>query len=910
MRLSSNLRFGLLTLALVCGAVRLLGASLDVKTTLGGVLKTKPGEVVTLGWTLSNDSEAGCVVRETYELPAGWQLIAMESAGQAAFTVAARDNTVRLSAVVVPSSARAGEYAIVCGWMDADHPERSLARERIVVHVEKSDRVELLARETPWMVVAGENYTATFLAINRGNSSLELKAAARVSTGYSATITPTDFLLEPGAMKTVEISVKTPADLTQSVPLSLQATVTSSSGVSSEITVTADIFASASNDRARREWPALLQTRWSKSAANGNGRFQALLEGSARSEDGAQLYYLLRSAGGRNERFFNEREHYGAEYTGRRVSWQAGHGDYALSPLTSRPHYGAGGAFSIKTDEQVSAGGFVMRSRESASVESEAGAFARYRVSPGVTLGLNALAKQEGSRQRFAGERSGTLSMEAQFNAGPALEGKVEVGVSPLRPDGASGSPLAHRVEVNGNPGRTNYSVTWERYGAGYFGTLNNASLLIASLRQALTQELELRAEESVRSYTNPYSLPEISLVSNRETSHVIGVSWRAWKNLQLTGEALRSDRSFGFVDSPTRYIESTGRFGARYSYKSVAVSSSVEVGSLEGRQGDLRRAPVRRSTASIDWSSPSSRENVSVFVSAGNDPYSSVSAKTRTVGASLHAKVGANLTATAQVGQNFYDAREARRRSYVTGELTHTLKDKQTIGLRSTWSDKTAADSAGVAWALTYSRPLNLPLPSLSRRSSIEGTLTDANTGEPLRRVVLTLNGRTTVTDRRGHYTFSELGAGSYTLNVDARSLGPDRLIREKLPLAIRVGRGDVQQIALSAETAGRVYVQIENDKDLPPESTAQSRAGMVVHLVNGDESAVLSEITDESGRAVFRSVRPGEWKLKADSDRLPARYRLSQPEEPVLVAASDQREVKLTLRYDAPAIRWVSSN
>jgi hypothetical protein len=895
-------------LAVLCAA-RAVAAGLEVKPTGLTHPSVAPGQIVTIGWVIANPSDAATTMHERYLLPADWRLAAMDASASNDLTIESKKSSLRFGALMVPSSAPAGDYTIECDWSDATHADVSLAHATITVNVQVRDRLEFSAKQAPIMAIAGESYTVTLVAINRGNSPLQLTASAKASTDWPVTLTPSEFSLAPGTMKAIEARVTTPADLARSAPVSLQGLLTAKTGVTADVTVYTEVYTTKSSENANPAWPATVSTSFISQPGSGS-RAQAALEGSARSDDGASLIYLFRSRGVKNGGFFNEPEQYSVAYTGRRVSWELGHQGYELSPLTSRPQFGSGAGFSFKGDERWSGGVFAMNSRESSSVGSQVGVFSRYLASPELTLTVNALGKEEGTRQTFAGERSATTSVEAKYVIGTAMEAKLEVGTSPVRPDAATGDPYAQRLEVKGRPGKTVYAVVAENYGAGYFGSLSNARLLTANVTQSISPTVDLRAEENHRSYANAYAIPGQELVSNREASHLVGATWNPLKSLQLSVDGQRADRSFGFVLTPTRYLETTVRVGARYSFRQFVLSSSVEEGSLEAREGNVRQSAIHRTNSAIDWN-PNPRQTFSLFVSTGNDPYSPVAATTRTVGATVHTTITSNLTASLQAGQNLYDAREARRRSYFYSEVAYQLPKHQTIGLRTTWSERTSLTGGGLALALSYTRQLSLPLPSLSRRSSVEGTLTDAKTGEPLRRVVLVLNGRTAVTDRKGHYAFTDLKPGSYQLQVDPRSLGSDRLIREQLPMAVKVNRGETQRIALSAESAGKVYVQLESEKSNAVGASASlPGAGVVVQLVRDSDEAVLSELTDEAGRATFQTVRPGDWKLKVDQAQLPARYRVAKSESPVTVAGSDTQEVKLAVSYEAPAIRWVSSN
>ncbi|HZZ18954.1 MAG TPA: carboxypeptidase-like regulatory domain-containing protein [Opitutaceae bacterium] len=898
-----------LALAVVAAAATpLLAGDILVKSAGSDALAAPPGQIVTLSWLLKNTSSASCALREHFVLPSEWRLAPTDEAPDGAIILAPGASTLRLAALMVPSSAPAGGYLIGCNWTRADDPAGAVvATGQVEVTVQNSDKLELTADKVPMMAVSGEPYTVTLDAFNRGNSVLHVWAIAVAATGSQTTVSPAQFTLKPGAVMPIQVRVTPPKDLTHSITVALRGTVTANSGATANADVFTEVYTTAATEEAPA-WPSLFTTQLIHDPGLGN-RAEVGLEGSSRADDGSTLSYLLRSAGTNDAGFFRDPEQYSVDYKGQNVSWKAGNEIYSLSPLTTRPQFGSGGAFTLAGDTSWSGGAFAMRSRESASVENQAGAYASYELDNDVTLTGNVLQKTEGRLQDFAGKRDATVSAEATYAGGPELEGQMEIGATPQRPEGAKGSPFAERLAFDGNPGDTKYAVTAENYGEAYFGALRQARILEGTLSQAISPQLDLRTEDNFRSYSNAFSLPGERVASNKESAESGGITWHPTKLIEFSLDAVHADRSFDFTATPTRYLENTLEFGARKTFEHFMLATTIGAGSLTVREGDVQRSPVQRTNTSAMWT-PDARHDVSVFVSTGNDPYSPVAAHTRTYGGSAHAQLTPHLSATVQAGENVYDSRNAARRSYFFAEAGYQFQDHQTVALRVTRSGKAPGSDGHVAFSVSYTRPLNLPAPALSARCKVTGTLVDAVSGDPLRRVVVVLNGRTAVTDNKGRYAFTQLKPGTYTLAVDPHSLGTERLIVEKLPITVRLERGDAQQVALSAEEAGKVFVQFSGSSADFPGVAAAAVGGILVHLIRQEDGSVLSELTNEQGKASFYTVRPGKWQVKVDPQYVPSRYEATVSDSVVNVSSDGTEQVAVGMKYQAPEIRWIATN
>ena len=85
-------------------------------------------------------------------------------------------------------------------------------------------------------------------------------------------------------------------------------------------------------------------------------------------------------------------------------------------------------------------------------------------------------------------------------------------------------------------------------------------------------------------------------------------------------------------------------------------------------------------------------------------------------------------------------------------------------------------AGIAGAVGALIYfaTRAKAEPPPPPPGLANLYGVVTDANTGQPIPDVLVTLNGLEAHTDSAGNYTFEELEPGEYVLQFSKAGYQP----------------------------------------------------------------------------------------------------------------------------------------
>jgi hypothetical protein len=225
-------------------------------------------------------------------------------------------------------------------------------------------------------------------------------------------------------------------------------------------------------------------------------------------------------------------------------------------------------------------------------------------------------------------------------------------------------------------------------------------------------------------------------------------------------------------------------------------------------------------------------------------------------------------------------------------------------------------------SYLLAYTIPLRLAVSRKKSIGAIRGQVYDPQTpGRPgVAGVILRINAATAVTDRNGRFVFPVVPPGRYALHVDRGSLGQDRIVEQKLPVALEVKAGETTRLELAvvpaAKVTGTVWAVPSHGNGAfvvgePGNHNARREpvglANVLVELSSDDE--VVRRVTDQRGRFLFDTLRPGRWHLKVYDHNLPAYHYLETAEQDLTLEFGQSLDIPIRVLPKVRQIRFVDS-
>jgi hypothetical protein len=372
-----------------------------VEPTITDVVEAKPRAVVTAAFRVSNVGEQKREFLTRVSLPPDWQLVTE----QFPFQLAPGQSDIRLVSFLTPSTALAGTYRVSYSLSDTTAPSVS---ETSTISVLIPPVVELEANllVAPRYIIAGEEYRASFLVVNRGNSPSTVAVKVESSEDYPAEIDAESLELDPGGSGKVTASVKTDQEIRQKVMHRLRLTATTRGPEGLEVSASARSFAEVIPRIAGTVDPfhrlpmkvafrGLMDTNREREQG-----FQGEIAGSGTlDEQGSKrLDFLFRGPDLQDISFLGEQDEYRLSYETEKYAVHLGDRGYSLSPLTELYSYGRGAEGSLNLGN-FRLGAFHEQSRWLEPKEEQTAASLGYRLSENYAFSLNYLKKNESGRQ-------------------------------------------------------------------------------------------------------------------------------------------------------------------------------------------------------------------------------------------------------------------------------------------------------------------------------------------------------------------------------------------------------------------------------------------------------------------------------------------------------------------------------
>lgn len=801
---------------------------------------------------------------------------------------------LRIVTLVVPRSARAGQYLVRVrlAAQAADSAIVVVAERRVV-------SIRLLSADE--ITAAGEPFHARFAVSNEGNAGIGVRLASSTSGAPSPWMSASALVLQPGDEQEVRLRVKTDEDaaLERTELIELRAYIGTSDSVAARASAKARVTPVSSRRAPGARLPLRLTARsatvTTPGSSLGGSPSLELAGGAELDADGRRrLDVLARVSGGRQSPFF-ERDEYRIEYRGERLRFKAGDHWFGLSSLTA-PGRGLFGVEVGGSVGPVDVRGYTGRDRRTASGVSEHGGRLGVRLPHGTTLAGTVVTTQ---------------------GADAASNGTVVGGGATLRPS------------------------DWLRLDLEGAGRVDGAS--------ATARALTLTASQPWYTLSAMHTSGDSGFVGPWRSSEQNGATLvlRPWRGVALESSWIDSDRTRLRPFEPSgssRSREAGIRIGALRAAYGRRERRSVWLGERRGGREESVELSARRAVGALDLDARVSSGVVGEMPADENPRFWRVDAR---ASARIGPRVFASVSADHVEGPTI-DAPYASRQSIAQFALRLPSIGAGELQLRAYHRERTRPASrytaieasleqrlpfghiaivrtraiSGTALAadegvvqFEYSVPLYLPLPGRSEGGTVSGRVLDAETGRALPRMRVELGGRAVVTDDAGRFVFRDVEPGRAYVSLDRRSLGGDRAVLSGEAVPVTVSAGARARVDLPVARASRLSGVVElfdiglpalSDTATPALRHAGVAAGALVVLVRDGEERVIR--TDAAGHFDLSALPPGRWALVVAESSLPENHRLDRDSVEVELAPGEHHHVDVRIVPRRRVVRMVA--
>lgn len=897
---------------------------LRIRRPESGGIVVMPGEVLSLGLTVSAAGEGEHEILENLQLPSGWTSLF----APAVFMIDGGGHRQRILAVSVPVGTLGGVYIVTYRAQPAGRMD--LATEiRLQVNVGARPALAVMVDEHPEFVVAGDPFTSTVRLLNKGNITICVATSASSSDKFQVWPWTVENTIEPGDGVEVTFRVDTPAGLMRSVPHRLRlASRLVGEHVSDEETITSLLTEVLPRSGVEPNPWVLLPARLTLAAMTEEGHrsWLASLDGSGYLDEAGhhRLDILLRGKDNRQQGVFGRQDEYRARYTSDLMKLSVGDHYFNLSRLSSNYFYGRGVSLSLFAGRDTDLGAHYAQSRWISS-EHQWSAFARRRLTPWATVKLNLLYR---TTQHLLPANDRIVSLETTLDNRRGEKLHLETAYGSRTSSAESNGGALRLLFSSDRGGRT---LSFERITAdvGYNGYFHDHEQ--TSGRMRLHHGRLFETYVAAQQYASP------TFGVTRSGSRHGGLNWRPGggaSSLFLEARHSYLDLSSGYSDSG--YDETSFRVGYGRNYPRVRFNVYLEAGE---QWRNAAAAPYRILRLS-SFAHFSLARNSTLFLqgqmSDRDDVGGGLLGSGSYLSGSLNWRHDTGHRLSLRASANNLNSRVRKQNTQLDAACTWALSRDLSLDMRlrhSRWN----GDQSRNAFLLSVTRGFGMPVGRKSSVGAVRGVVFDLE--DPQRRglpgVIVRLNSLTAVTDESGAFAFPAVEPGTMLLTVDSGTLGLNMITQMPLPLMIDVRGGDTERLeigvartarvegrvslfvsdpvgaatATDAQPGGTLYIEGSDPRSVIVQPAEKRRfvpesglADILVEISNGE--TVHRKFTGASGHFEFPELTHGIWTLTVSTWNLPPHYELETHVVEIDVAAGETVEVPLRV---LPSLRGI---
>jgi len=876
---------------------------IEVRPAGKELIETEPKKIVTTVFYVTNKTLTRQEFTSETEFPSGWVLITKDFP----FELGAGETEIRLVSFFISQRALAGRYQITYSVKGRNFPSISdFCTIHVVVLPVRKLEVRLL--ESPQYVIAGEDYSVSFVLINESNIENTVRVKIDSAENLPFFIDTKNFKLAPAEYRTLKVVVKTSAEIRKLLKhrLQLTAQISEDETIKTQASSFVEIIPRITGvEEYFHRIPGEIAFKWvgQKDEDEQSGFQTEIFGGGTLDEEGKKhIEFLFREPDILDKSVFGLRDEYYFTYWTKDCMIHFGDGTYSLSPLTENNRYGRGAKGKLNLNG-LDLGAYHTKTRWLEPGEKQTAGYIGYSNSEKYRVALNYLSKEGSTSNEI-------VSLYGQFSPWQNIDVELEYAYGKKNKGNDTKSDNAYLLRVQGltaHPFHSwiSYFLRYIHAGSKYSGYYSDVDSLSASLGVPLVKKVRLNAH--FRQDKNNLDLNPTLHSAPLERYHQLGLDYRLETDTNLYLDYRERTRKDLLSQPRFDYAEKTYRLGLNHNFEELTLSASFEFG--ESRDKLVRQSTkLERYTLSTCFK-PTNGQSHSAYLQYRDDSYSA--------GINSSLQIGERTFSHLNFRTNDYQESYHESRDILEIGLSHSLPNEHKISVQGHYTSyRNSEKKDETALMIQYTILFRLPVSRKKNIGVVKGYVYDEETKESMPDVIIRANGATAVTDRDGNFTFPSLKPGTHYLNIDSGRIGLNRITVQKNPIEVTVESGKETRIEIaitkSAILSGQIVLyQFENNhnNNLGQQKSrdnntnhyvvgngnnnngflnngetklvkAYGLANILVELTNGSE--IKRCVADKKGYFRFEEIRPGKWTLKAYNDNLPEYHYL---EENILV-------------------------
>ncbi len=871
------------------------------------------GRTLTLSYNVINMSGKDRNLVEEINLPEGFSL----AFPPAEFSLAPMESYNSLLMINIPRSVPSGEHRIEYNVFD---PDDQAVRGNLTFSfaIKSVTQLKFTIQEQPENVIGNQSFTLTGIIQNTGNATTSAKLKIVHNQTVKCKLTPSDLTLAAGESAAVTVEVSPVGKSFESAVSLRIAGENKEPGkkelINQTIYISTKPIASGKMDFTRR-LPSFLSMNYFGDSRRSGTQYQFKASGALDASKSRQIDLFWRGKSTlENYSAYNQREQTSLTYRQGKNVFKLGEHAFSLSTLTGSAGSSRGFIADLSSGLSTNYGMIIYKSKNLAPSVEGSGFFVSHVLPDKTSLRLNHRIMTNTLRPGYPDES--LTSLEVRVTPSPNTSVYAEFGQS--KDGGKQGAEEnAYRAELSMKlPANISVQMSRSDVGPDYGGGLSGAEINRTAVSVPVKKNLS--ANFNYSTYEQRPSTADNAQSVSQDKRSEMGLRYRITRTRDLAFTFSQTDR-LDILNS---------LFDSRTNSSKITLSElwrGVRLGYTFDRSWTLNRIVDRENwTTNHQLTTSLIKGKVAINAYGGLTSHGAnsgfVTSDSNNLGVSLNWEIIKDLMFRFSYRETFYQGSENRS----SGDLvvSYRFPDSSSIELSFRNSYSWLATEGETDYRLTYSKFLGVPVGSDYSRGGIRGIVFDALASDtpPLPNVTVVIQSFAAITDREGRFMFANLLPGSYSLDIDRRSVGINKMASSMLPAVVSVEAGRVSRFDVGlvdgAVFKGQVSVTQAEEKTsqtqgaemitsgLIPgkEFKKDSVANLIIEIAMGD--SLLRRVTDLEGRFMFSGVQPGQYSYKLYDVNLPDGYKINNPEGTVNLVASEETEQNFSI---SPRIRRI---
>ncbi len=446
--------------------------------------------------------------------------------------------------------------------------------------------------------------------------------------------------------------------------------------------------------------------------------------------------------------------------------------------------------------------------------------------------------------------------------------------------------------------------------GADFQGFYNNTIFNSSSVNFPLNQHFSISTQVNYN-FINPKDDNITTQVAPFNQSYATALQFAKNKNTQHKLSFIYRHNQDRSDIEKFNYVENSIRYAFKYKSETFNYQLGAEIAATKNKMAPDRyvEGTSYGTFFNIHYSYKKKIKLGAFSDYSKSNRYTKESMEYLFYGASLSFNPSNNIYFNLNYRNNFPLEEAYKTNSIFNLDCKYKLNAKHTLSLVTNYSQPSNSNQKDILLSLKYDLKLDVPISKDRDLGNLKGKI-QCNEIENVEGVILNLNDRATMTNKKGEFEFKDLTPNNYFLTIDQSSYNRNFIPAENLPLSIQITTKKTDTITINFIKPIRINGKITYKETAQIQSSGfkNKLPQLVIKLDNGLDQ--FYTLVNERGEYSFSEIRPGVWNLSIVTKGLENKFEFVNNNKTITLISGENQTIDFLVQDKARKINIKNSN